>query len=148
MEAIIFCGIQASGKSTFYKKYFFPTHVRISLDMFRTRHRENKFLETCINTLQPFVVDNTNPTRADRQKYIQIAKDNRFKVTGYYFQSKINESLARNNCRTGKEKIPEIALRGTYNKLELPSPDEGFDTLYYVELINHDFIIKQWSDEI
>jgi predicted kinase len=40
MEAVIFVGIQASGKSTFYCQRFFATHMRISLDMLRTRRRE------------------------------------------------------------------------------------------------------------
>jgi hypothetical protein len=66
VEAVVFCGIQASGKSTFYRERFFPTHVRISLDLLRTRHREATFLRACLETRQRFVVDNTNPTRAER----------------------------------------------------------------------------------
>lgn len=41
MEAVILCGIQASGKSAFYSERFFHTHVRINLDMLRTRRRES-----------------------------------------------------------------------------------------------------------
>jgi hypothetical protein len=63
MEAIIFCGIQASGKSTFFKEYFFKTHIRISLDLLGTRHKENIFLQTCFAARQRFVVDNTNATK-------------------------------------------------------------------------------------
>jgi len=37
MEAVIFVGLQAAGKSTFYRERFFDTHVRINLDMLRTR---------------------------------------------------------------------------------------------------------------
>jgi predicted kinase len=40
MQAIIFMGIQACGKSTFYHHKFALTHVRINLDMLKTRHRE------------------------------------------------------------------------------------------------------------
>lgn len=40
MQALIFCGIQASGKSTFYCQRLLNSHVRISLDLLRTRHRE------------------------------------------------------------------------------------------------------------
>lgn len=75
MEAVIFVGLQASGKSTFYKEHFFLTHVRVNLDMLKTRHREKRFLETCIETGQRFVVDNTNPSRAEREVYIRAAKD-------------------------------------------------------------------------
>jgi hypothetical protein len=61
MEAVIFCGIQATGKSTFFKERFFNTHMRISLDQLNTRNKELRFIETCILTFQPFVIDNTNP---------------------------------------------------------------------------------------
>lgn len=84
MHAIIFCGIQASGKSTFYREHFFNTHMRISLDLLRTRNRENRFLELCLQTQLPFVVDNTNPTAAERARYIALAKAARYKVTCYF----------------------------------------------------------------
>lgn len=148
METILFCGIQATGKTTFFKENFFKTHIRISLDLLNTRNKEQKFIDACILTQQPFVVDNTNPTKEDRAKYISIAKDNKFKVIGYYFQSKLSESLNRNSQRFGKENIPEIGIKGTFNKLELPSFEEGFDELYYVEIEKNNFIIKKWADEI
>jgi predicted kinase len=68
MQAIIFTGIQASGKSTFYRDQFFCSHLRINLDMLKTRHREKRIFETCLEVGQPFVVDNTNPTLEDRNK--------------------------------------------------------------------------------
>ena len=58
MEAVVLIGIQASGKTTFYQQRFFATHVRISLDLLRTREQ------------QRFVVDNTNITAAERARYI------------------------------------------------------------------------------
>jgi hypothetical protein len=63
MEAIIFCGIQASGKTSFYKEHFFKTHIRISLDLLNTRRKENIFLQTCFETQQRFVVDNTKRSK-------------------------------------------------------------------------------------
>ncbi len=148
MEAVIFCGIQATGKTTFYKDQFFKTHMRISLDQLNTRNKERRFIDTCIQTSQAFVVDNTNPSPEERATYITIAKVNRFKVIGYYFQSKLDDALARNRHRTGKENIPEIGIRGTYKRLVPPSFTEGFDELYYVTAENNTFTIKQWLDEI
>ncbi|HVW96309.1 MAG TPA: AAA family ATPase [Mucilaginibacter sp.] len=148
MEAVIFCGIQATGKTTFFKERFFNTHMRISLDQLNTRNKELRFIETCIRTFHPFVIDNTNPSREERAKYIAIAKANKFKVTGYYFQSKVQDALIRNNQRTGKEKIPEAGIKGTYKRLNLPSMDEGFDELYYVIAENNVFTVKEWSNEI
>src|ERR671927_1666510 len=80
MEAIIFVGLQASGKSTFYKERFFATHLRINLDMPKTRHRERTLLATCIRLQQQFVVDNTNPTIAERAVYITAARNGHFRV--------------------------------------------------------------------
>jgi hypothetical protein len=47
MQAIIFTGIQATGKTSFYAQHFLKTHIRISLDMLHTRNVEimdNKFI--------------------------------------------------------------------------------------------------------
>ena len=73
MEAVIFCGIQASGKTTFYRDRFFDTHVRISMDLLRTRRREQLLLGACIEGKQQFVVDNTNATVAAAEVGIGLA---------------------------------------------------------------------------
>ena len=122
--------------------------MRISLDQLNTRNKELKFIDTCILTFHPFVIDNTNPSREDRAKYIAIAKASKFKVTGYYFQSKLDDALERNNQRSGKEKIPEIGIKGTFKRLIVPTIEEGFDELYYVTADNNTFTIKEWSNEI
>ena len=148
MEMIIFTGIQASGKSTFYKERFFRTHMRISMDMLNTRNKEQKFLDLSFSLHQRVVVDNTNPAGIDRRRYIEQAKNNKYKVIGFYFQSKIEDAIKRNSNRVGKECIPEIGIRSTSRKLELPSFDEGFDELYYVEIDKQKFKVKNWTNEI
>ena len=132
MEAVIFVGIQGAGKSTFYKQRFFDSHTRINLDMLRTRHREKLILEACLEAKQKFVVDNTNLTRAEREKYIFRAKEFRFKVVGYYFQSNIEKAIERNNQREGKAKIPDKGVRSASKRLQIPSFDEGFNELFCV----------------
>ncbi|SEW37231.1 Predicted kinase [Chitinophaga sp. YR573] len=148
MEVVIFCGIQATGKSTFFKEHFFSTHVRISMDLLTTRNREDLFMEACFKSWQKFVIDNTNPSKIERQKYISQAKEYKFKVIGYYFQSVITDALMRNNQRSGDALIPEIGIKGTFNRLQLPSKDEGFDELYYVSIGDNGFTVKEWNDEI
>lgn len=148
MEAILFCGIQATGKSSLYKQSFFNTHMRISMDLLKTRNRESRFMDLCLETQQKFVIDNTNPSKEDRARYIPKIKEAGYKLVGYYFQSKIEEALERNNEREGKQRIPDAGVRATYSKLELLSYDEGFNELYYVELKDGNFIIKEWNHEI
>lgn len=148
MNGIIFIGLQASGKSSFFLKYFFKTHLRLNMDMLKTRNRERILLESCLEAKQPVVIDNTNPTKDIRKTYIEKFIANRFKVTGYYFSSTIEQCLARNMTREGKERIPEIGIKGTYNMLELPEYSEGFDELFYVSIKNDSFHIESWKNEV
>ena len=67
---VIMIGIQGSGKSTFYHKYLANSYVRINLDTLKTRHQEELLISECIKDGKSFAIDNTNPTRADRQRYI------------------------------------------------------------------------------
>ncbi|MFK4300642.1 MULTISPECIES: AAA family ATPase [unclassified Paenibacillus] len=146
MECVIFIGIQASGKSTFYKEYFFKTHMRINLDMLKTRNRENIYLQASIETMQRFVVDNTNPTVEERKKYIAVSKNKGFKIIGYYFEPDFVGSIKRNEKRTGKELIPEIGIKSVMSKLEVPSYEEGFDELYSVTSYEGTFRVEKLTD--
>ena len=147
MECVIFIGIQASGKTEFYKQKFFKTHVLISLDMLKTRHREDVLLNACIEAKQSFVVDNTNPTAKDRNKYIAAARRRQFKIIGYYFQTDIKGSLERNENRSEKEHLERAAILGTHAKLELPSVNEGFDELKYVRIAEgFNFMVEDYNE--
>ncbi len=149
MEAVIFIGVQATGKSTFFKQHFADTHVRLNLDMLKTRPREKILLEACLKARQSFVIDNTNPTAFDRQRYIPLAKAAGFEVVGYYFASKIGEALGRNQQRLGKQRIPVTGVRAAYRRLQLPSLNEGFDKLYYVKIDPQgQFMVEEWQDEV
>ncbi|AYA36817.1 ATP-binding protein [Hymenobacter oligotrophus] len=146
MQAIVFCGIQATGKSTFYKQRFFNSHVRISLDLLRTRNRERRLLQFCLETQARFVVDNTNPTAAERQVYIAAARQAGYQVVGYYFQSVPREALLRNQQRPAPEQVPAKGILGTRGRLELPTYAEGFDELYYVRIgADGGFEVRPWQ---
>ncbi len=148
MNGIIFIGLQASGKSSFFKDQFSKTHLCLSMDMLKTRHRERILFDACLTAKQPVVIDNTNPTKQDRARYTYLLKKHKFQVVGYYFQSSLDECLKRNAQRNGKSRIPDVGIKGTFNKLELPCYDEGFDELYSVFIEDGKFMIKEWNDEI
>lgn len=92
------------------------------------------------------MIDNTNPTRTDRAKYITASKGAGFRVVGYYFGSKVDECLQRNEGRT--DAVPDVAILSTAKKLELPSLDEGFDELWYVRISDGGFVVEEWNDEV
>ena len=148
MKGLIFVGLQASGKSSFYLKNFYKTHLRLNMDMLKTRHRENILFNACLDSKQPVVIDNTNPTKSVRQNYISKFKMHRFEVIGYYFSSNLTDCLERNAARIGNERIPDVGLKATSSKLELPEFTEGFDQLYYVKIQGEAFKIEEWINEV
>lgn len=148
MQAIIFCGIQGSGKSTFYQERFVHTHVRISLDLLRTRHREALILRTCLATRQSFVIDNTNATRRERDRYVAPALEAGFRATCCYFETPVRDAIARNLSRPEGRRVPAAGVYGTFKRLEPPTKDEGFAELFRVAIAGKGaFTVEPWTGQ-
>ncbi|MEJ7640342.1 MAG: AAA family ATPase [Singulisphaera sp.] len=98
--------------------------------------------------LQPFVVDNTNPTRSERQVYIRAAREAGFRVIGYYFRSRVEDCQRRNEQRPSAQQVPLRGILGTAGRMQLPSLEEGFDELHYVRSDETcGFVVEGWRDE-
>jgi predicted kinase len=149
MELIILMGLQASGKSTFYRTRFAETHAHVSKDTFRRasnrEQRQRSLIERALEAGRSVVVDNTNPSAAVRAPLIQLGRAFRATVIGYYFEPSVRESLTRNRRRTGVEQVPAVAIYTTMKKLEPPAYTEGFDRLFRVRLADdREYEITEW----
>ncbi|NEO28822.1 MAG: ATP-binding protein [Kamptonema sp. SIO4C4] len=138
MELVILIGLQATGKSTFYRTYFAETHRQVSKDLMRNNKRpQRRQIQLITNALeagQSVVVDNTNPTVADRKPLIELGKQYGAEMIGYFFQSPLPDCLYRNQQRTGKARVPDIGIYATVKKLVPPTYAEGFDRLFQVAM--------------
>ena len=144
-QIIVFIGIQASGKTTFYKSLLAPLgYGHVNLDTLHTRYKEQELLHKYFLSSKSFVVDNTNPEMADRERYIPIAKTNGYEVIGIFFQSIVRDCIARNGKRDCA--VPLKAIPCTQNRLQLPSYSEGFDELYFVRITDNGFNITEWRE--
>ena len=151
MELIIFVGLQASGKSTFYHARFSATHEHISKDLFRNNknrnRRQRQLIETALRAGNSVVVDNTNPTVEERQPLIGLGREYGARIVGYYFESQVRRCLERNRQRTGQARVPDVALYATAKKLARPSYSEGFDELYGVCVTgDSEFEVHKYTD--
>jgi predicted kinase len=134
VEAVLLIGLQAAGKTTFYQQRFAATHVRISLDQLKTRAKESAALQMLLHARLRVVIDNTNPSRRERARFILPAQAAGYSIIGYFFAPDLAGSLQRNALRTGKARVPVPGLYATRKRLEPPLLEEGFDTLWYVRL--------------
>ena len=143
---VVFVGLQASGKSTFFRERFAETHQHVSKDLFPNNRNKNRrqehLLRAALSAGRCVVVDNTNPTPEDRRALVRIGHEHGAKVLGYYFDASVSECLRRNEMREGKARVPDVAIYSTAKKLVAPSIEEGFDELLCVRLNDSAFEVR------
>jgi predicted kinase len=150
-QLVLFVGLPGSGKSTFYRTFFAATHNLVSKDCFPNNRnptrRQRQLIEEALAAGRPVVVDNTNPTVAERADLIALGRSFGARIVGYYFESRLADCLERNRQRTGKARVPDVALYAIRKRLEVPSPAEGFDRLFFVRLAGEtQFEVLDWKD--
>lgn len=136
MELIVFVGLQASGKTTFYHNNFAATHQHISKDLFPNNknkdRRQIQLITLALEDGKSIVVDNTSPTNIQRAPLIEIGNNYNCTIIGYYFDLPLKLCLERNAQRQGRAKVPEIGIYATAKKLTRPDLSEGFHYLFVI----------------
>src|SRR2546421_11063046 len=103
MELIIFIGLQASGKSTFFHTHFAATHEYVSKDVLRNNKRPNRrqmqLIERAFEAGHSVVVDNTNPTDEARKPLLAAGAAYGAQITRYYFETQVRTAIKRTKRR-------------------------------------------------
>ena len=153
IDLAILIGLQASGKSSFYRRFLAATHAHVSKDLFRNNRkpgrRQAQLITEALNSGKSVAVDNTNATVELRKELIDLGRTHgATTITGYYIGARLEDCLVRNATRTGKERVADVGLFSVVKVLTRPSYAEGFDRLYYVTLgADGEFIVEPWRDE-
>ena len=138
MELVVFVGLQASGKSTFYRQRFAVTHEHVSKDLFRNNKKPNRrqreLVEAALLAGRSVVVDNTNPTPEVRSPLVELGREHGAKLVGHFFGADTRGCVGRNRGRSGKDRVPDVAIYATARKLVPPSTSEGFDLIFRVRI--------------
>lgn len=146
MELVVLVGLQAAGKSSFYRACFADTHTLVSKDLLRnSRSRQTRqmaLIEQALQREESVVVDNTNPRIEDRLPLIALGRVFGARIVGYWFAGGLSECLRRNALRQGRARVPDIAIYATARKLEHPLGAEGFDAIFRIRLTEGRFEIE------
>jgi predicted kinase len=138
LECVIFVGLPGAGKTTLYRERFAATHRHVSKDLWpnarRPGPRQQKIIDEALAGGFSAVVDNTNPTIAERAPLVSLARRRGARVIGYFFEVTTRAAVARNASRTGPGKVPNVAIFTAAKRLQRPSLAEGFDQLFRVEI--------------
>jgi predicted kinase len=136
VEVAVLIGLQASGKTTFYRRHLAQTHVHVSKDDFpNARNRQRRQLRLIADALsagRDVAVDNTNPSVAEWTPLIEVAREHGAAVTGYWFPPDLAVSVARNAVRPPKTRVPDVGMYATLKVLRRPARADGFDQLWMV----------------
>jgi len=144
-EIVILCGCQASAKTSFCKEFFLDSHVHIGLDTLNSKVKEKNIINACLNSSQSFVIDNVNHTVQTRRQYIELAKEYKFSVVCYFFDTDLESALLRNDQR--ERTVAPSVVSSVFCKLQKPSKEEGFKEVYIVTLSEDGKFIVSTEEE-
>jgi len=128
-EMILLVGPPSSGKTTFYRRCFQPFgYLHINRDTLKSKDKCLALATDLWKAGRSFVVDNTNPSAADRQQYLDIIRRCRggasheklpVRVIVFMHAKGYANHLNHVRARSGiSSKIPIIAMHSFYSKLE------------------------------
>ncbi|KAI9007275.1 polynucleotide kinase 3 phosphatase-domain-containing protein [Gaertneriomyces semiglobifer] len=145
-ELVILVGLPASGKSRFALHKLVPHgYTRVNQDLLKTRDKCLKTAEHALmnNPHKSVVVDNTNPDRATRRAYVEMAR----RVSGklrvgvgvrcFEFVTPEEVCLHNNAYRSlvepHRDRVPRLAYQQFHARYQKPDVSEGFDEVITVE---------------
>lgn len=139
LELIIFVGMQAAGKSTYYAANLAATHVHVSKDLMKNVRdrdaRQQQMIASALQSGRSVAVDNTNPTPLIRAPLLALGRVHGARVIAYFFECVVKDAVARNRLREGKVRVPDVAMYVTARRIVPPTLAEGFNEVRVIGAI-------------
>jgi bifunctional polynucleotide phosphatase/kinase len=128
---VLLVGFPSCGKSHFANRYLFNFQI-INQDKLKTLNNCLKLTKQSIEKKKNLVIDNTNLTLETRKTWIDLAKQNKYKVVVIWFQTPFELCLHNNYLRNFTSSVPSIKKIVYYTmrkRFVEPTLEEGCDTI-------------------
>ena len=151
-KVFLMSGPPASGKSSWIRKNLTPGCEWISRDNVRFAiisddedyfSHEDEVFDTFINyinqtlenpDIHTIFIDATHLNRKSRNKTLsRVSRKNIEELNCVCFTTPLAECLARNNLRSGRERVPQTAIENMFRACGAPVAAEGFNHVYAVD---------------
>lgn len=130
-ELVVLVGLQGAGKTTWVAAELAATHAVVSKDHWpRARRREARQQRVVAELLaagRSVVVDNTNPSAAERAPLVAAARAAGVPVRAVWADTPLEVCLVRNAARPQERRVPLVGIHAALARFEPPSVAEGFD---------------------
>ena len=107
------------------------THAVVSKDHWpnarRREARQRRVVTELLAEGRSVVVDNTNPSVAERAALIAAARAAGAAVRSVWLDTAVETCLERNEARAGRARVPLVGVLATRRRLVPPTVGEGFD---------------------
>ncbi|MEU3450849.1 ATP-binding protein [Streptomyces thermolilacinus] len=138
-DVAVLVGVQAAGKSTFYRQRLADRYELVSKDLFprgarNKQRRQMALVAQALAAGRPVAVDNTNPSPEEWGPLVAEARAYGATATAYWFPPDVAGSLRRNAARQGRDRVPDAGFRATLGRLRVPSRADGFDAVLEVRM--------------
>ncbi|KAL4249557.1 hypothetical protein ABKN59_005875 [Abortiporus biennis] len=141
-EVVLFVGLPALGKTSFFKRYFEPEgYIHINQDTLGSRDKCIKFVKEALVNGQCCVVDNTNRNVVTRKYYVDLAQRMKASIRCFHFTGSVelawhnnlyrayNMPPSSSSAQTKREVLPYTALLNFQSMFEEPGLGEGFSEI-------------------
>lgn len=130
-ELILLVGYPGVGKSYFTNKYL-SNYIHINQDTLKTLSKCLSETKKALKNNKSVVIDNTNPSKEIRLKYISLCNDFNISYRCIYFD--ISYEIAQHlniyrELKGEKQRIPKIAYNVYKSKFIKPTLDEGYEEI-------------------
>lgn len=147
-EVVIMVGFPASGKSFFSREYLGTKgYTLVNRDTMKTWQKCVAACKQALASGKSAVIDNTNPDKISRKRYIDCAKAQGCPCRCFIFQVSMEHARHNNRFRelsgSDHDKVPDMVFYQYRKAFEEPNMSEGFS-----EIVKVNFMPKFANDDI